>query len=711
MIANRMRKASLGLLPFALLVAGAPAFAARSQSSYAYVRTLEGTASLYGVDAGYDRDDSYLSVNSPLRSGDRIRVDRGSRAELVLPDQSVLRLDGGADLTLSVLALAADRDSETSRIQLQRGEIQLVVLSSRYGANLPRIDTPNSTIYLDSEGAYRVATDGARTTEVIVRQGRAEVVTVRGSATVRGDELLIVSGTDWPQLEVDDAGQETALERWGRRLDDEVVAADLRDIDEPLRYGAGRLTAYGSWVSVGNRRAWRPSRVSAGWRPYVDGRWTYTPSGLTWVSNEPWGWSTYHYGTWDYVPGYGWAWFPGSRYSPAWVYWYWGPTYTGWCPVGYYSRYYSFGASLRFGVYGWAGGSWGAMADWTFCPTRSLRNRNLRDNCGRGRDFAGRGVLDRGLVTTDTRGVTPDLFDRPQDIVTRLHRGALRGRPGAAGAGSTDLPDVNDFVARRRDLPVDLARGVSGADGQGLLSGGREPWPAPPAGRAGPDTPDADHRAVRRNDRGRDAGVDGSNGSGREPWVVDRRSGGDGTMNRPVEPQVRDRRQGTGANADGGRREPDQVPVTDARSRGSRQVIVDGGREPASNWRDRDRGVTRQDTSRGPAEPTVRGGNDGGNPGAEPVYRRSEPQPRAVDRDDSPARRVVDGVRSSRVRSNPEPQAAPPTAAEPPSRRQNDSGREPARQRDSGRSRSGGNRGGGGSGADSGRSSDPPRGG
>ena len=123
-----------------------------------------------------------------------------------------------------------------------------------------------------------------------------------------------------------------------------------------------RIPEVGDWVEYQSVRYWRPY-VSAGWRPYWQGRWDWTPSGYTWVSYEPWGWVPYHYGRWCSLPGYGWVWRPGAVYSPAWVYWNWTSGWAGWVPMGYYSQFYNpwYGDRYRYGVYGWAGGGWLAL--------------------------------------------------------------------------------------------------------------------------------------------------------------------------------------------------------------------------------------------------------------------------------------------------------------------------------------------------------------
>ncbi|MFL5301926.1 MAG: DUF6600 domain-containing protein [Anaeromyxobacteraceae bacterium] len=116
------------------------------------------------------------------------------------------------------------------------------------------------------------------------------------------------------------------------------------------------LAPYGEWVTVsGYGRVWRPHNVSAGWRPYYNGRWEWTDEGWLWVSDEPWGWAAYHYGRWSQDPSYGWFWIPGYQWAPAWVSWRYSPDYIGWAPLG---PGFSVYVTSYPAVYNW----------WTFVP-------------------------------------------------------------------------------------------------------------------------------------------------------------------------------------------------------------------------------------------------------------------------------------------------------------------------------------------------------
>jgi hypothetical protein len=466
---------ALGLLA---LTAASPS-AASQDDSYGYFRVIEGSATLMQAGSG---NRTPAEVNQPVLAGDRVWVSNSSRVEIVLADRNILRLDGGSELTLEQLAASPDRDDPATVLRLHDGNVLLNVVSESLGDQLPRVDTPNASVYPQAYGTYRITASQGSLTEVTVRRGKAEVVTDRGSEVVRADESAFVEGDRYASVEVESASSYDALERWADRLNDEARYASNDYLDESLRYQAAPLARYGNWVYVEGRRYWSP-RVDAGWRPYWHGRWAYTPAGLNWISYEPWGWVPYHYGSWDYVSGHGWLWQPGYTWAPAWVYWYWGPSYVGWCPTGYYTSYYRHSYPyFRSGVYGWAGGGWGGFSHWTFVGSdyfRGYRN-GYRNGYWDGRrddwdvrrhavpvdELSRRGrPLDNGIVTTDTRPLKPETWDDPRHAIRVLtdQPGARRARGDGGAPG--ELPDVTPFIERRRDLPAGVVRTVVPEDG------------------------------------------------------------------------------------------------------------------------------------------------------------------------------------------------------------------------------------------------------
>ncbi len=654
-------------LALGLLAMAAPA--AAETGSYGYVRVVEGSATL--MQAGTDERAS-AEINQPVLAGDRLWVPDRSRVELVLADRNIVRVDGGSELILERLAASPDSDDRATVLRLLEGNLQLVVTQDSLGDELPRIETPNATVYPQNFGVYRVTADRDGWSEVVVRRGTAEVVTDEGTSRLRADEEAVIDGDRLAEADVREAGSFDSLERWARQLDDDYASADLSNVDDNLRYSAAPLARHGSWVYVDGSPYWRP-RVAAGWRPYWQGRWVYTPSGLTWISSEPWGWVPYHYGSWDYLPAYGWAWQPGHVWSPAWVYWYWGPSYVGWCPTAYYTRFYGprFGAGFgfRFGVYGWAGGHRSHFNHWSFVRSSYFDDRAGHHRGNRDRDrfwdgrrdvqrYAveigaadGRNALERGIITTDTKPLRPNTW-RNQDEVLR----ALRVQRN--GTGAAELPDVTDFIARKPALSDRVARIVRADGNTGSLDG----TPLKPSTLGRGDRGNARRVEIGGAKPGNAGNSDdGSNRVGSKPAVV---LGDDGPRGagRPPAAQTKP-----------GTRSVRPAPEADGGAPKPRRVEIDGskpGNRPGNNDGDRDgRGRPSGDA------PAVRGrsarpeaGADGGAPrpdrGSRPpaAKPRTEARPPANDDDEGNIRRYE--------RPRPEAYTKPRTSERPESYRQ-----------------------------------------
>ena len=290
-----------GPAPGAPMAAGENAEAtapiADERASYSFLRTLEGDATVAAAGQGVGEA---LEVNQPLLTGDQVRVGPDSRLELALSDRNRLRLGAETGLVLERLAFSGDREERITVLRLEGGELLLEVSEEALGDELPRIITANATVYIQQPGEYRVESgvedDGQAWTRVVTRRGYAEIVTDRGSSVVREAEAILALGDRSPRLELAAADAPDELERWGAELSGRVLAGSRSAayVEPHLAYDAAPLDEAGDWVEYESVRYWRPY-VSAGWRPYWQGRWSWTPSGYTWVSNEPWGWVPYHY--------------------------------------------------------------------------------------------------------------------------------------------------------------------------------------------------------------------------------------------------------------------------------------------------------------------------------------------------------------------------------------------------------------------------------
>ena len=484
---NRTHEALWVALPVAAILCAFSALSATpTVADQGFFRTVDGKAALIQGDTGVSVN---AEANYPVLLGDRIEVSPQGRIEALLEDGSYLRIAGDTELVFEQVEAASDTTA-TSALRLERGEIQLVLPADRNAVATLRVDTINASVHVETSGSYRIYSDGRGWTEVVVREGSAEVLTERGSSVVRAGEQATVNGARWPRVALRAAGSLDDLEIWGGRLLAAARETVSPHVDPRLGYASEPLARHGSWMYVGGRHAWRPA-VEVGWRPYHYGRWGYTPAGLSWISPEPWGWVTYHYGYWDLAAGVGWIWYPGHTYTPAAVYWYWGPTHVAWVPTGYYHSYYRphhrrSGLGFHPGVHGWAGGSISHWSNWTFCATSRFGGRGSYRDYSTGAELTRSGrmsVVPRGIVVTDTRAITPSRWKRPAEVMGILSRTAVDRDRG--GSNRASLPDLTDWVARSPKLSTeahDRLYGESQSTPPPLTISGRSSRPDAPSG-------------------------------------------------------------------------------------------------------------------------------------------------------------------------------------------------------------------------------------
>lgn len=116
-------------------------------------------------------------------------------------------------------------------------------------------------------------------------------------------------------------------------LGSSVAVAQSR-YDEPRFYE--QLQPYGYWANHPRYgEVWMPAEVDEYWRPYEDGRWTYTEAwGWYFDASTEWGDVVFHYGRWAWDQQWGWMWLPGEEWGPGWVSWRQTEAHVGWAPLG-----------------------------------------------------------------------------------------------------------------------------------------------------------------------------------------------------------------------------------------------------------------------------------------------------------------------------------------------------------------------------------------
>ena len=447
------------LLVCALALAFAVLPAAAQREGYSYLSYVGSEVTLLSRAS----DDPSARVNTPVMAGDRLQTGSSSRAELILADGNVLRIDGRTAVRLDRLAATYESEDDRDLAYMEKGSVSLETRSAVPRESSPRIDTDDATITVPDRSVIRVDA-GRRGTEVFVLSGRAEVTGRAGRAVLRAGESATVAGED--PIEVDTASPprdrfsrfvEERRERTSRSGAPRYVSDEFA-----YDYDQGDFEEYGSWtyLSTLDSYCWRPS-VAAGWLPYSNGTWRWTPSGQTWVSYEPWGWLPFHFGSWNLDPALGWCWFPGRRYAPAWVYWNYSQGWVGWCPIGYYGHFSPWGRE-RAGQ----GGAYPHLAGrvdlsridrgaWSFVAADRFGNRLDPREVVRGDRLAVR-PSQIGVISTAPLRVDP--ADHPtlalalQETVRRA-AGQAGPSPGGGRASAGREPELNQGLTEilRRD--------------------------------------------------------------------------------------------------------------------------------------------------------------------------------------------------------------------------------------------------------------------
>jgi hypothetical protein len=333
----------------------------QAQPGVARISLIRGDASTQRGDSG---DWSAATVNQPLEAGDKISTGANAQAEVQLDFADVLRLDQHAQANIAALG------NQQIQVQVAQGLVNFSIF--KHSESDVEIDTPNVAIHPShDEGSFRILVLSDTETQVIVRNGQAEISTPQGSTHLSKGQLITIEGAGQAaQYKVTDAPDKDSFDTWVEGRDRQIQDAQSWQNTDPYYVGTQDLDNNGSWVdSPDYGQVWEPS-VGPGWAPYQDGQWVYEPYyGWTWVSYEPWGWAPYHYGRW-FLCGDSWAWWPGPVYGGfgfgggwgrggrfGWgVGFGWGGFYRPiWAPayVSFFGFGGGFGVGFGFGSYGW----------------------------------------------------------------------------------------------------------------------------------------------------------------------------------------------------------------------------------------------------------------------------------------------------------------------------------------------------------------------
>jgi hypothetical protein len=330
----------------------------------ARMSALDGSVSL---QPGGEGDWGAAARNRPVTVGDKIWVDKDSRAEL---QSGAASIHLGAMSALSFLNL----DVNITQIRLAEGSLHLRVREIREGDQY-EVDMPNVAFVVREAGAFHIdVNETGDGTRITVLRGEGEVTSGGSTYDIHQGERAEFNGTDGnveyrPERVRGDSYDD--LDRWATERDlREERSVSGRYVSHDM-VGYSDLDDYGDWNEEPEYgHVWYPRNVEVGWAPYSYGYWNWVgPWGWTWVDYSPWGFAPFHYGRWNYFGGR-WGWCPG----PVIGYPVYGPAFVGFLGGG-------FGGGLGIGVgVGWFPLGYGEVYHpWYRCGGGYLRNINIHN--------------------------------------------------------------------------------------------------------------------------------------------------------------------------------------------------------------------------------------------------------------------------------------------------------------------------------------------
>ena len=153
----------------------------------------------------------------------------------------MLRLSDGATAKIAGLT------RNSIQVQVGQGLVTYSVLKGSE-ANV-EIDTPNAAIHPSGPGEYRILVNSDGETQVIVREGSADVSEPQGSTQVQRGEMITVQGTDNPQYKTDPHRQDS-WDSWNDQRDHRISSAQSWKQTDRYYTGSEDLDTYGKWCEA-----------------------------------------------------------------------------------------------------------------------------------------------------------------------------------------------------------------------------------------------------------------------------------------------------------------------------------------------------------------------------------------------------------------------------------------------------------------------------
>jgi hypothetical protein len=288
-----------------------PAFA-DSQARVVRLSEVQGDVQV-DRNAGQGLEKAFL--NLPITQGVKLQTGKDGRAEVEFEDGSTLRVTPETVITFPQLSLR-DSGAKVSTVHLQEGSAYVNFAGSKDDEFT--LTFAHEKLALAHSAHLRLEMGDADAT-LAVFNGEVQVQGDAGTVAVSKNHTAQFDLTDDDHYELAKSVEPDPFDQWDKEQNQyhQQYASNSYSSYSPYAYGTNDLNYYGSFSNVpGYGNVWQPYFAGAGWDPFMNGAWAFTPGfGYGWVSGYPWGWTPYHYGSWVYLPTSGWGWLPGGTWT------------------------------------------------------------------------------------------------------------------------------------------------------------------------------------------------------------------------------------------------------------------------------------------------------------------------------------------------------------------------------------------------------------
>jgi hypothetical protein len=254
-------------------------------------------------------------LNLPITQGVKLQTGKDGRAEVEFEDGSTLRVTPETVIAFPQLSLR-DSGAKVSTVHLQEGSAYVNFAGAKDDEFT--LTFAHEKLTLAHSAHLRLEMGDADAT-LAVFNGEVQVQGDAGTVAVSKNHTAQFDLTDDDHYELAKSVEPDPFDEWDKEQNQyhQQYASNSYSSYSPYAYGTNDLNYYGSFSNVpGYGNVWQPYFAGAGWDPFLNGVWAFTPGfGYGWVSGYPWGWTPYHYGSWVYLPTSGWGWLPGGTWT------------------------------------------------------------------------------------------------------------------------------------------------------------------------------------------------------------------------------------------------------------------------------------------------------------------------------------------------------------------------------------------------------------